>query len=83
MQDMKYDLYKGPEYYRACDHQAVQSALIVDSQFTTSPNDMDVFRIVQIDPRRRGHVADVCRRGAWLAERPDSRMVQDGKSGRG
>ncbi len=50
MQDMKYDLYKGPEYYRTCDHQAVQSALVVDSQFTTSSNDMDVFEIVRIDP---------------------------------
>ena len=50
MQDMKYDLYKELEYYRTCDHQAVQSALVVDSQFTASPNDMDVFRIVRIDP---------------------------------
>lgn len=50
MQDMKYDLYKGPEYYRTCDHQAVQSALVVDSQFTASPNDLDVFSIVQVDP---------------------------------
>jgi branched-chain amino acid transport system substrate-binding protein len=50
MRDMKYDLYKGPQYYRACDQQAVQSALIVDSQFSVSPNDMDIFRIVQVDP---------------------------------
>ncbi|MGA3399009.1 MAG: ABC transporter substrate-binding protein [Acetobacteraceae bacterium] len=50
MQGMKYDLYKGPEYYRACDQQAVQSALIVDSQFSVSPNDMDIFRIVQVNP---------------------------------
>jgi len=28
----------------------VQSALVVDSQFTASPNDMDVFSIVRIDP---------------------------------
>jgi branched-chain amino acid transport system substrate-binding protein len=50
MQGMKYDLYKGPEYYRACDHQAVQSALIVESLYTTRVNDMDVLRIVQVDP---------------------------------
>ncbi|HVC62231.1 MAG TPA: ABC transporter substrate-binding protein [Acetobacteraceae bacterium] len=50
MQGMKYDLYKGPEYYRTCDHQAVQSALVVDSRFTAIPNDMDVFAIVRIDP---------------------------------
>ena len=28
---MKYDFYKGPEYYRQCDHQAVQSVLIIES----------------------------------------------------
>ena len=50
MQGMKYDLYKGPEYYRACDHQAVQSTLIVDSRFTASPNDMDLFNIVHVNP---------------------------------
>jgi branched-chain amino acid transport system substrate-binding protein len=50
MAAMKYDLYKGPEYYRACDHQAVQSVLIVESRSTVNPNDMDVFTIRQIDP---------------------------------
>ncbi len=29
---MKFDLYKGPEYYRVCDHQSVQSVLIIDSR---------------------------------------------------
>jgi branched-chain amino acid transport system substrate-binding protein len=48
MQGMKFDLYKGPEYYRACDHQAVQSLLIIDSRFTDKPNDLDVFNIVEI-----------------------------------
>jgi branched-chain amino acid transport system substrate-binding protein len=50
MEGLKYDLYKGPEYYRACDHQAVQSTLIIESRDTTSPNDWDVFHIAQIDP---------------------------------
>ncbi len=50
MEAMKYDLYKGPEYYRACDHQAVQSVLIVESRNTSKPNDMDVFNIVQTIP---------------------------------
>jgi branched-chain amino acid transport system substrate-binding protein len=47
---MKYDLYKGPEYFRPCDHQAVQSVLIVESRATVNPNDMDVFKILKIDP---------------------------------
>lgn len=50
MQGMKYDLYKGPEYYRACDHQAVQSVLVLDSRFTADPNDMDVFNILKAVP---------------------------------
>ncbi|HET7883105.1 MAG TPA: ABC transporter substrate-binding protein [Acetobacteraceae bacterium] len=48
LQGMKFDLYKGPEYYRPCDHQAVQSMLIIDSRFTDKPNDLDVFNIVEI-----------------------------------
>lgn len=50
LRGLKYDLYKGPEYFRACDHQAVQSALIVESRPTTNPNDMDVFKIVEVFP---------------------------------
>lgn len=50
MQGMKYDLYKGAEYYRTCDHQAVQSVLMVESRYTSSPTDMDVFKIIHIDP---------------------------------
>jgi branched-chain amino acid transport system substrate-binding protein len=51
---MKYDLYKGPQYYRACDHQSVQSVLIVDSRPTSSANDLNVFNIVQVDPPDEG-----------------------------
>ena len=50
MAGMKYDLYKGPEYFRVCDHQAVQSVLIVESRATVNPNDMVVFTIRHIDP---------------------------------
>lgn len=50
MRGMKYDLYKGPEHYRPCDHQAIQSALIVESRDTSSASDMDVFKIIHIDP---------------------------------
>ncbi len=50
LEGMKYDLYKGPQYYRPCDHQSVQSMLILNSRFTTDPNDMNVFDIVQVDP---------------------------------
>lgn len=50
MRGMKFDLYKGPEQYRPCDHQAVQSVLIVKSRHTEKPNDLDVFDIVDVEP---------------------------------
>jgi len=50
LEALKFDLYKGPQYFRGCDHQSVQSALVVESRTTTNPNDMDVFTIVHIEP---------------------------------
>jgi len=48
MEALKYDYYKGPEYYRKCDHQAVQSVLIIESK-NAPPGDPDVFNILAID----------------------------------
>ncbi len=44
---LKYDTYKGPEYYRGCDHQAVQSVLIIESKSAPADNPDDVFKIVK------------------------------------
>ena len=57
MEGMKYDLYKGPESYRACDHQAVQSLLIVESRFTVDASDRDVFTIVKTYPASETYLA--------------------------
>jgi len=43
---LKYDAYKGPQYYRGCDHQSVQSVLIVQSKDKPAAGDADVFDIV-------------------------------------
>jgi branched-chain amino acid transport system substrate-binding protein len=43
---LKYDYYKGPEYYRKCDHQAVQSVLIIESKSAPQKGDADVFNVV-------------------------------------
>lgn len=41
------DVYKGMVYFRACDHQAVQSVLIVESKDrAAAAHDQDIFRIV-------------------------------------
>lgn len=44
---VKGDLYKGNVYFRACDHQAVQSVLIVESKDrAVAANDQDIFSVV-------------------------------------
>ncbi|MDT7953475.1 MAG: ABC transporter substrate-binding protein [Acetobacteraceae bacterium] len=45
---LKYDIYKGPEHIRPCDHQAVQSVFIVESKDKGS-SPYDVFDIVHTD----------------------------------
>ena len=49
MRALKYDFYKGAQYYRRCDHQSVQSVLIVDSKSKDMKDKNDVFSIVSID----------------------------------
>jgi branched-chain amino acid transport system substrate-binding protein len=49
MTRMKYNWYKGPEYYRACDHQAVQSVFIIESKSKGNKDRNDVFNVVHTD----------------------------------
>ena len=49
MESLAYDYYKGPQHYRKCDHQSVQSVFIIESK-NAPPNDPDVFNIVATDP---------------------------------
>lgn len=49
MEALKYDYYKGPEYYRACDHQAVQSVFILQSKSKDMKSAEDVFEIVSTE----------------------------------
>ena len=49
MESLTYDYYKGPEHYRKCDHQSVQSVFIIESK-NAPQNDPDVFNIVATDP---------------------------------
>jgi branched-chain amino acid transport system substrate-binding protein len=46
LEALKYDFYKGPQYYRACDHQSVQSVLVIKSKSKELRNDSDVFEII-------------------------------------
>jgi branched-chain amino acid transport system substrate-binding protein len=49
LEALKYDYYKGPQYYRACDHQSVQSVLVIRSKSKELRNDSDVFEIVSTE----------------------------------
>jgi branched-chain amino acid transport system substrate-binding protein len=46
LEALKYDYYKGPQYYRKCDHQSVQAVFIIESKSKDQRGDADVFNIV-------------------------------------
>jgi len=49
LEALKYDFYKGPQYYRKCDHQSVQSVLVIRSKSKDMRNESDVFEIIATD----------------------------------
>lgn len=53
---LKYDYYKGGQYYRKCDHQSVQSVLIVESKSKDQKNESDVFKVVSIEQPNEAHL---------------------------
>ena len=46
MRALRYDYYKGPQYYRSCDHQSVQSVLLIEAKANTQRGEADVVDIV-------------------------------------
>ena len=46
MEGLKADFYKGPQSFRKCDHQLVQSVLIVESKHKDQKTPDDVFTIL-------------------------------------
>jgi branched-chain amino acid transport system substrate-binding protein len=49
MEGLKYDYYKGPQYYRKCEHQSVQSVLVIQSKSKDMKNESDVFDVISTD----------------------------------
>lgn len=50
LESLKYDKYKGVQYYRKCDHQSVQSVFIIESKSEKDmANEYDVFDVVHTD----------------------------------
>lgn len=49
LRQLKYDWYKGPQFYRKCDHQSVQSVVIVESKSKNMKDKYDVFNVLAIE----------------------------------
>lgn len=49
LRQLRYDWYKGEQFYRKCDHQSVQSVAIVESKSKNMKDKYDVFNILAID----------------------------------
>jgi branched-chain amino acid transport system substrate-binding protein len=47
---LRYDYYKGPQYYRACDQQSVQSVFVIETKTRNKRNEFDVFNVVATEP---------------------------------
>jgi branched-chain amino acid transport system substrate-binding protein len=56
MRALRYDYYKGPQYYRRCDHQSVQSVLIVESKSRDMKDENDVFSIAHVEEPNEGNL---------------------------
>ncbi|MGY3453323.1 hypothetical protein ACVILH_005665 [Bradyrhizobium sp. USDA 4353] len=51
LEGLQYDLTKGPQHYRKCDHQSVQSVLVLESKKKSAmAGENDLFAIVANDP---------------------------------
>lgn len=50
LSQLRYDTYKGPQYYRACDRQSVQSVLVIQSNSKEAGDPSDVFQVLHVEP---------------------------------
>ena len=51
LEELKYDVAKGPQHYRKCDHQSVQSVLVLESRRKADmKSEADLFNILAIEP---------------------------------
>ena len=49
LRQLSYNWYKGEQFYRKCDHQSVQSVVIVESKSKNMKDKYDVFDILAIE----------------------------------
>ena len=49
LRQLRYNWYKGEQFYRKCDHQSVQSVVIVESKSKNMKDKYDVFSVLSIE----------------------------------
>ena len=49
LRQMRYNWYKGEQFYRKCDHQSVQSVVIVESKSKGMKDKYDVFNVLAVE----------------------------------
>ena len=49
LRQLRYNWYKGEQFYRKCDHQSVQSVIIVESRSKAMKDKYDVFKTLAIE----------------------------------
>jgi branched-chain amino acid transport system substrate-binding protein len=49
LRKLRYNWYKGEQFYRKCDHQSVQSVVIVESKSKNMKDKYDVFNVLSIE----------------------------------
>ncbi len=50
LRQLRYNWYKGEQFYRKCDHQSIQSVVIVESKSKNMKDKYDVFNVLSIEP---------------------------------
>jgi branched-chain amino acid transport system substrate-binding protein len=49
LRQLRYNSYKGDQFYRKCDHQSVQSVVIIESKSKNMKDKYDVFNVLAIE----------------------------------
>jgi branched-chain amino acid transport system substrate-binding protein len=49
LRQLRYNWYKGDQFYRKCDHQSVQSVLMVESKSKNMKDKYDVFNVLAVE----------------------------------
>jgi branched-chain amino acid transport system substrate-binding protein len=49
LRQLRYNWYKGDSFYRKCDHQSVQSVVLIESKSKNMKDKFDVFNVIGVE----------------------------------